>query len=250
MDVVLGLSKKEFPNKEAVDSYFLNQLPNEDKNYFYSPRKIRKIEKDDSIYFSYMGKIIAQAKYCGEYMENIKRHPKFKHGYKLENIRLISNPVKYDSLIINGRNIIYIDDEKKIHEIERVLSKITTNDGCIYPDEADIKDDKFPEGWKKQVTVNAFERNPKARQKCIDAHGVKCKICGFDFEKFYGDIGKNFIHVHHIKPLSEINDKYEVDPINDLIPVCPNCHAMIHRKIPAYNIDEVKKFIKKSETNS
>lgn len=50
------------------------------------------------------------------------------------------------------------------------------------------------------------------------------------FDETYGMFAKDFIHVHHIKPLSEINEEYEVDPINDLIPVCPNCHAMLHRQ--------------------
>ena len=55
-------------------------------------------------------------------------------------------------------------------------------------------------------------------------------ICGFDFEKTYGEIGKGFIHVHHIVPVSEIGESYRVDYEKDLIPVCPNCHAMLHRK--------------------
>lgn len=89
--------------------------------------------------------------------------------------------------------------------------------------------DKLPEGAKKQITVNAYERNPKARKLCLQKYGFKCGVCGFDFEEVYGEIGIGYIHVHHLKPLNEINEEYQVDPINDLRPVCPNCHSMLHK---------------------
>jgi 5-methylcytosine-specific restriction protein A len=50
------------------------------------------------------------------------------------------------------------------------------------------------------------------------------------FAETYGTFAKDFIHVHHITSLSEISDSYEVNPETDLIPVCPNCHAMLHRQ--------------------
>ncbi|MDA3917464.1 MAG: HNH endonuclease [Deltaproteobacteria bacterium] len=85
------------------------------------------------------------------------------------------------------------------------------------------------EGTKKNITINAYERNSEARQACINALGCLCNICGFDFESAYGDRGKGFIHVHHIVPLSEIKGDYKINPLKDLITVCPNCHAMLHR---------------------
>lgn len=89
--------------------------------------------------------------------------------------------------------------------------------------------EKLYEGAKKQIVVNAYERNIKARQICINKYGYKCSICDFDFEEFYGDLGFQFIELHHLKPLHQINEEYHVDPLNDLRPVCPNCHAMLHR---------------------
>jgi len=99
------------------------------------------------------------------------------------------------------------------------------------------------EGAKKQITVNAYERNPFARKKCIEHYGATCCICGYNFQKHFGDNFKDKIHVHHIKPLSEVNEEYEVDPIQDLIPVCPNCHFIIHSRIPAYKISEIKEHL-------
>ena len=88
---------------------------------------------------------------------------------------------------------------------------------------------EYYEGHVIKITVNRYERSSVARMKCIECHGAKCVICGMDFGKKYGKIGDGFIHVHHLKPLHSIGEEYIVDYKNDLIPVCPNCHAMIHR---------------------
>ena len=121
---------------------------------------------------------------------------------------------------------------------EQILISQTVS---IYPDEL-VKSETLFEGIKKSVLVNSYERNPVARKKCIEHYGAKCAVpnCGFDFEKVYGDIGKGFIHVHHLTKLSDIGQGYEVDPVKDLRPVCPNCHAMLHQKNPPYAIDEIK----------
>jgi 5-methylcytosine-specific restriction protein A len=65
-------------------------------------------------------------------------------------------------------------------------------------------------------------------------------VCSFDFEKFYGSIGEKYIHVHHKISLSEIKKEYKLDPINDLVPVCPNCHAIIHKTRPALTVEQLK----------
>ena len=68
-------------------------------------------------------------------------------------------------------------------------------------------------------------------------------VCNFDFEKIYGKIGQNFIHVHHLTKVADIGNKYEVNPIKDLIPVCPNCHSMLHKQEPPFTIDELKSLL-------
>lgn len=106
----------------------------------------------------------------------------------------------------------------------------------------------YPEGAKKRITVNAYERNRKARDQCLAHYGYDCAVCGMNFEKVYGDkIGKEFIHVHHLVPLSEIQKNYVVDGVNDLVPVCPNCHAMLHRHTSKpRSIEELKAIMKKA----
>ncbi len=114
----------------------------------------------------------------------------------------------------------------------------------IFASEEVLEANKYWEGTTKQISVNIYERNLQARQKCIEQYGTSCCVCGFSFNIVYGKIGEGFIHVHHLKSLSEIGQEYELDPIKDLCPVCPNCHAMLHRKKPAYTIEELKNLIR------
>lgn len=85
------------------------------------------------------------------------------------------------------------------------------------------------EGEKKEIYTTRYERNAKLRMEAINIHGTKCAVCGFDFFEKYGEIGKDYIEIHHIKPLSETGE-IKINPKTDLIPVCSNCHRMIHRK--------------------
>ena len=108
------------------------------------------------------------------------------------------------------------------------------------PEEIDVAE-VFVEGAARQITVNAYERNPEARSRCIAHYGTRCFACNFDFGASYGEMLEGYIHVHHLRPLSDIDGEYEVDPIADLRPVCPNCHAVIHSRRPQpITIEEVK----------
>lgn len=113
------------------------------------------------------------------------------------------------------------------------------------PEEVLESGNPYYEGAKRLIAVNAYERDRGARQKCIDEYGCTCFVCDFNFEEVYGQRGKGFIHVHHLVPLSEIGEGYEVDPLNDLIPVCPNCHAMLHRGGHTISPDELQALLKR-----
>jgi putative restriction endonuclease len=114
----------------------------------------------------------------------------------------------------------------------------------LFPDEV-LQGQALFEGSVCRINVNAYERNSEARRRCIAAHGTTCCICGFNFGAIYGEVFEGFIHVHHLRPLSEVGGEYSVDPIEDLRPVCPNCHAVLHRRIPAYTIEEVRSFLRR-----
>lgn len=125
-------------------------------------------------------------------------------------------------------------------EVIEELNLFTENES-LFPEEVFARKGTFREGLAKEVLVNSYERNINARNKAIEHHGLDCKVCGFNFEKVFGEIGKNFIHVHHIVPISEVKEDYEINPSEDLVPVCPNCHAMLHRSNPVMKVEELKK---------
>ncbi|MCM0666387.1 HNH endonuclease [Flavobacterium tyrosinilyticum] len=113
----------------------------------------------------------------------------------------------------------------------------------VFPDEVD-NEIKYFEGKTKQIIVNSYERNQLARQECIEHFGLSCQVCDFNFQEKFGELGRNFIHVHHLIDIATVGKEYSVNPKTDLIPVCPNCHAMLHKKKPAFSILELKQLIK------
>ena len=112
------------------------------------------------------------------------------------------------------------------------------------PDEVDPSEPLW-EGAVKRVDVNAYERNPDARRRCIETHNPICQACNFDFGAVYGEIGQGFIHVHHRVEISSVGESYQIDPIKDLVPVCPNCHAMLHTHRPALTVEELRAIIER-----
>ena len=113
--------------------------------------------------------------------------------------------------------------------------------------DAGAKNEIHKEGARYSVTSTAIERNPASREKCIQYYGAVCMACGFDFESTYGKIGKGYIHVHHRIDLALQKGVHTVDPVKDLIPLCPNCHAMIHKETPAMEVEELKSVLRKNK---
>ena len=107
-------------------------------------------------------------------------------------------------------------------------------------EDSDTSEPNDDEGSRKAFQVKRFERSARNRAACIEIFGTSCQICSFDFRSIYGPLGEGFIHIHHITPLSEIGMRHQVNPKTDLIPVCPNCHAMLHRKTPALTPQELR----------
>lgn len=111
----------------------------------------------------------------------------------------------------------------------------------------DYDEDTYAEREGKRVMVHSYkyERNPKNRKKAIEYHGTRCYVCGFDFYEAYGELGEGFIEVHHKTPLYEQNGEFEINPKEDLVPVCSNCHRMLHRqRNEPLSIDALKNMLK------
>jgi 5-methylcytosine-specific restriction protein A len=152
--------------------------------------------------------------------------------------------LRYWDLFFNG----WADGHQFIWQLKPNLVKALEETGLTgniqSAEEISTEDfSKYPEGAKRTITVNAYERNPQARKKCVEHYGTICSVCSFDFQKKYGKLGEGFIHVHHEVPISEIGVNYEIDPIKDLKPVCPNCHSMLHRGEQTLTINELKLII-------
>ncbi|WP_019229972.1 HNH endonuclease [Sedimentibacter sp. B4] len=252
---ILPMSKKEeFPDMSIEDvqnDYFLGKLRNSRQGKYYFKKVGMDAPKGSLILFQFDNVIIASARLLSILRFNIPVEKQYLGAYKFDiNTIKVFEPITIQEIRNIDKNItVFSQSKQKINLL--YMSEI---DALIQSKQLSITPDEIPvgihqilkEGAKKQITVNSYERNYKARQACIEYYGCVCSVCGFDFGKFYGDEFKGKIHVHHIKSLSEINEEYEVDPIKDLRPVCPNCHLALHSKIgdKPYDIDELKAIIK------
>ncbi len=113
--------------------------------------------------------------------------------------------------------------------------------GASAPRTGDEGVEGLPEGARKSVVVNKYERNRSARDKALWHHGTACKVCEIDFADAYSGIADGIIHVHHVVPLASIGAEYRLNPVKDLVPVCPNCHAMLHYRVKQpRTVDELR----------
>ena len=206
-------------------------------------------------YFSNLG-IFAPSKFIGYKDTTITNYPDMsdeKHGSKTQDV-LCQWFIKVEP------------DTEKFNELKEKLAafaasigktistKTFEGTGGIYVLSEEYSGSDFPdelsntdimEGEARQVMVSTYERNPKARAECIAHYGAKCSVCDFEFHNIYGKaLGTGFIHVHHILDIALIGKKYKIDPIQDLRPVCPNCHAMLHKRKPAMHPDDLREIIR------
>lgn len=101
------------------------------------------------------------------------------------------------------------------------------------------------EGAAYEFISTAYERDPQARQECIAEYGARCSVCTMSFGEDYGPEAEGYIHVHHLRPLAEIRGEHRVDPVKDLRPVCPNCHAVLHIGGRCRSIEEVRRMLRR-----
>lgn len=124
-----------------------------------------------------------------------------------------------------------------------VESKLNHNSDA-YDDMDELE--SYEEGNKKSRFVTVYERNPNLRRKAIAIHGLNCKACGFNFGERYGSHADGLIHIHHLKPISELGGPQVVNPESDLIPLCANCHAVVHwKKNETLSLEQLKSLLHK-----
>jgi len=101
----------------------------------------------------------------------------------------------------------------------------------------------YPEGAISHVLVNKYERDPRNRREAISIHGQSCMACGLNFREKYGTLGDDYIIVHHVVPVSQIGSDYVINPSSDLVTLCANCHAMVHRQDPPISVEQLRQIL-------
>lgn len=132
----------------------------------------------------------------------------------------------FDSRMFKGRQKVQLTEREK-NAKKRIFKKEQDVDDLLLP--AEETEIELTEGAVRQVNVTRHERNKALRQLCLRHYGYRCQVCGLDFEEKYGEIGRHFIEVHHLNPIAETDGEHALDPVTGLVPLCCNCHAMIHR---------------------
>ena len=139
------------------------------------------------------------------------------------------------------------DADADMREIELWTSRVAVAILALLPLEAEDEEsveftpevEGLPEGAKIRIEVNRYERDRRNRAAAIVIHGYLCKACGVDMGKRYGPKAAGLIEIHHVKPVSEIGSGYVIDPRSDLVPLCPNCHSVAHRRSPPFSVEEL-----------
>jgi len=140
----------------------------------------------------------------------------------------VAYPFSIKRKLRSGRGPVSLVERPPESIPEEVLPTTTYREGAIVP-----------------IVVNRYERNPEARAACIAFYGARCCVCCFSFGEFYGDSMEGFIHVHHLQPLATLGGDYEIDPVKDLRPLCPNCHAVVHRIEPPMTLEQVTDLVRR-----
>jgi 5-methylcytosine-specific restriction protein A len=109
-----------------------------------------------------------------------------------------------------------------------------------------IEEYGYAEGTIREYFGKRFERDARNRKRAIEIHGYNCGVCNFNFESVYGQHGTGFIEVHHVKPISDFEGQEQIiNPETDLVPLCSNCHRMIHRyRNEILSIEDLKQKMK------
>jgi len=131
-----------------------------------------------------------------------------------------------------------------IEDIAELLDIVVSLFGFMAGEKLDYSDDDFKrEGRAYRIETNKYERSRFNRSLAIKIHGLKCFGCDFDFEKFYGPAGAGIIEVHHLLPVHLMTERRVVDPRSELVPLCSNCHTMVHREDPPFTIEQLRSFV-------
>jgi len=150
------------------------------------------------------------------------------------------------------------DAEADMQQIELWTSRAAAAIFALLPVEVEGSDMEeeaadvagLPEGARTRVEVNRYERDRRSRAAALAIHGYACKACDLDLGERYGPAAAGFIEVHHVTPVSEVGENYIIDPRADLLPLCPNCHSVTHRRTPPFSVTELRAMLEQTSAGS
>ncbi|MFM7011403.1 MAG: HNH endonuclease [Betaproteobacteria bacterium] len=140
------------------------------------------------------------------------------------------------------------NDAADMRLIEEWTTRVAAAVIALLPVEVEVEEvldaHGLPEGAKMRIEVNRYERDRRNRAAALAIHGHRCMACGTDMAERYGPVAEGLIEVHHIVPVSEVGPGYIINPESDLVPLCPDCHSVAHRRSPPYSIKELQSMLR------
>lgn len=257
--VKLSNAEKRFVTLDGVRRFFLEELPlrTPPGKFQVTPRRIAQggLIKDERLLFTYRARIVftalAESGLVPSVGNESQKYPYYftvdlttlrkadEDFHKVE--RWYNQKTGANVRLVKTRGWNKLPDSTHTDELWKRLRGAA----ALASPKQIINQAGLVEGATRTISVDTYERNPKARQCCIDHYGPNCYICGLNFGARYGEVAEGFIHVHHLRALADSKAEYNVDPVKDLRPVCPNCHAVLHRQNPPYDIDYVKGLLRR-----
>lgn len=204
-------------------------------------RSIEKNGKDNLVQVTAFEKLFNNLRGHFEYRVNNDSYQD-RPLSELKNIRWAFFSLRYESGYLNVHDRLDFNYEEIRQHVMAFAGLILLFSSYQKPDNLILHE----EGRAYDETSTRYERNPINRELCLAHKGYRCSVCGADMGKIYGEPGQLFIEVHHSIPVSEYEHERLIDPLKELYPVCPNCHAMLHRRKPPYSIDELKAIMKEA----
>ncbi|MCU1634104.1 MAG: hypothetical protein JWM61_2756 [Micrococcaceae bacterium] len=103
----------------------------------------------------------------------------------------------------------------------------------------------LPSRLTRRISADRVERDPDFRRTALAHRGSACHACGLDMEQTYGEKGRDLVQVHHLTPLAHRGAECDIDPLIDLVPLCPTCHVVAHSRWPdSYSVEEIRAMLR------
>lgn len=220
---IANLIAKRKPNAEAIADFTEMELAEFIRQYADANFKGIYVEQDHNYY----DRISSQIPLNQEMKDaNETANLKFSAHLKLYSMFLESKEYKQ----LFKRRITGTKERPSSPSTSSGASASGTGRTTLIPSVPKFREET--EGERKHVTkeIEVIYRNPALRQQCLDKYGYQCQCCGMDFAEMYGEsLGGNFIEVHHLKLISTFEkDGVPENFLENLVPLCSNCHSMIH----------------------